>query len=413
MPMKVNGIVAEYNPFHNGHKYHIEKSKELTGADYTVVVMSGNFVQRGTPALTDKFSRTNMALLNGADLVLELPSIYACASAEYFATASVSLLTKLGVISHLSFGSESGDIKPFQRAAEILYNEPEAFSDTLRYYLRRGMTYPTARLEALIQYDHSFASCSHLFHHPNNILGIEYIKALLRLGDDITPVTILRSGSSYHDPNPGIGYCSALAIRQSIREGKQISDLKDYIPASTMDILSEIKSKQGIVSADDLSTLLYYKLQMEPGHNYSRYMDVSADLSDRIHNRLSEFTTFKAFCDALKTKELTHTRISRSLLHILLNITSEDLMVGRELGYTPYARVLGFKREAAPLLHAIKQNCCVPFITKLADAHRLLEESALSMLKQDIQISQFYYGMIASRTQSPVLNEITVSPVIL
>ena len=385
--MKVNGIVAEYNPFHNGHKYHLEQSKALTGADYTVVVLSGNFVQRGVPALLDKFKRTEMALLNGADLVLEIPAIFACSSAEYFASAAVSLLDKLGVVTNLCFGSEYGDIRPLQKAAKILQVESADFSSTLQYYLRRGMTYPTARAEALIQYDPGFAAYSNLFNHPNNILGIEYIKALLTFESSIEPITILRSGSAYNDPKPDTGYCSALAIRQSLIEGKSVSDLRDYLPKATATILEQAQKDENTILLDDLS--------------------------DRIQNKLPQFTTYSAFCELLKTKELTYTRISRCLLHILLNITTEDILVGKELGYTPYARVLGFRKDATPLMHAIKRNSSIPLITKLADAYKLLGEEAMLMLNQDIQISQFYNGMASVRNQLPPKNEYTIPIVIV
>lgn len=411
--MKVNGIVAEYNPFHNGHKYHLEQSKALTGADYTVVVLSGNFVQRGVPALLDKFKRTEMALLNGADLVLEIPAIFACSSAEYFASAAVSLLDKLGVVTNLCFGSEYGDIRPLQKAAKILQLESADFSSTLQYYLRRGMTYPTARAEALIQYDPGFAAYSNLFNHPNNILGIEYIKALLTFESSIEPITILRSGSAYNDPKPDTGYCSALAIRQSLIEGKSVSDLRDYLPKATATILEQAQKDENTILLDDLSSLLYYKLQIEKSQKYSQYMDVSNDLSDRIQNKLPQFTTYSAFCELLKTKELTYTRISRCLLHILLNITTEDILVGKELGYTPYARVLGFRKDATPLMHAIKRNSSIPLITKLADAYKLLGEEAMLMLNQDIQISQFYNGMASVRNQLPPKNEYTIPIVIV
>lgn len=411
--MKVNGIIAEYNPFHNGHRYHIEKSKELTGADYTVVVMSGNFVQRGAPALVEKYSRARMALENGADLVIELPSIYACASAEYFATAAVSLLTGLGPVTHLCFGSEYGEIGPFRRAAEVFLQEPEGYVNCIKYHLRRGMTYPCARLEALIQYDPSFASLSNLFRHPNNVLGIEYIKALMKLESSISPVTILRSGSAYNDPNPGVGYCSALAIREALVDGFMVSSLGVYMPENVIKVLQEIKQGEDFVTLDRLSSQLYYKLQLEPERDFTRYQDVSQELSDRILNKLPQFTTYSKFCDLLKTKDMTYTRISRCLLHILLQITSKDLQTGMELGYAPYARVLGFRQEATPLLHSIKEQGSIPLITKLADAHKLLPEGPLAMLKQDIRISQFYYGMLANPRREAPVNEYTLSPIIL
>ena len=193
--MKVNGIVAEYNPFHNGHKYLLTESARKTGADYTVVVMSGDFVQRGAPAITDKFSRAQMALACGADLVLELPALYAAASAEFFAEGAVALFNGLNVVTDLCFGSECGDVSILRQIAEILAEEPEAYSLSLKQYLRQGLSYPNARNEALIQNYPFLGHHKNVFSSPNNILGIEYIKAILRSGSSLHPVTVLRTGA--------------------------------------------------------------------------------------------------------------------------------------------------------------------------------------------------------------------------
>ena len=201
--MKVNGIVAEYNPFHNGHAYQMKHAKEATGADYTIIVMSGNFMQRGAPALLDKFTRAKMALECGADLVLELPTCYAASSAEFFAKGSVALFDKLGVTTNLCFGSECGNIDTLSRIAEIFYTEPEPYVESLRCNLKKGMSFPIARTWALLQYAPSLSDDKDVLSSPNNILGIEYLKALMSRNSKIVPFTTTRVGADYHDKRLG------------------------------------------------------------------------------------------------------------------------------------------------------------------------------------------------------------------
>lgn len=411
--MKVNGIIAEYNPFHNGHKYQLEKSAQLTGADYTIVVMSGNFVQRGVPALLAKHVRAEMALRCGADLVLELPAVYASSSAEYFASGAVSLLNHLNTVTHLCFGSECGDISLLQQIATVLSNEPEEFSTFLKDYIRMGYSYPNARAAALMQYAPNLANSIEIFRSPNNILGVEYIKALLRQNSKIVPMTVKRLGADYHDPLPGTEYCSALAIRQSLGTRNDTSCIQAYIPEEVNHLLSQSLSSERLVTSDDFSSVLYYKLLSEKEYGFEKYLDVSSALSDRIINHLNAFSGFDSFCDLLKTKEMTYTRISRCLLHILLNITKEDMAYCTELGYTPYARVLGFRKTAAPLLSTIKEKSDIPLITKLADAEKILDADSYIMLKQDIQISQLYHGVMAGLAGTKPLNEYTIPLVIV
>lgn len=395
--MKVNGIIAEYNPFHNGHKYQLEESKRATGADYTLVVLSGNFVQRGGPALLSKHQRAEMALRNGADLVLELPAVYACSSAEYFANSAVSLMNQLGVVDHLCFGSESGDLELLRSAAEILYKEPESFSADLKYRLRQGLTYPAARTEALIQYNPLFAKNTKIFSTSNNILGIEYIKALLKNNSSIEPFTLSRLGSDYNDPNPEGDYCSAFAIRQTLLSSRDsLENLCTFMPEASYKILADSLHSQPMLDTNSLSMLLYYKLLAERDKGFTQYADISEALSDRIVNRLGDYRDFDSFCNLLKTKELTYARISRCLLHIVLNITKEDILFGAELNYAPYARVLGFRKEASPLLKTIKANSSIPLLTKLANAHKTLDANAYCFFTKDTQISQLYYGLQAN-----------------
>ncbi|MBR1861450.1 MAG: nucleotidyltransferase [Lachnospiraceae bacterium] len=410
--MTVNGIIAEYNPFHNGHVFHIEKSKALTGADATVVVMSGNFVQRGAPAVVDKFVRTKMALENGADLVLELPSCYSTASAEYFANAGVALLDKLGIIDYLSFGSESGDIKILEHIAGILLEEPKEFSEYMQRYLREGYTYPLARNNALIQYETSLFDVSRVLESPNNILGIEYIKAIKRRSSSIRAITISRNGSNYHDRYTADSSlkASAQAIREAIPAG---GDFSPVMPESAYTDLFDEITNGSIMDVDDFSSMLYYKLLSEKNIGYTSYFDVSQALSDRIVNALPSFTSFKNFIEEVKSRDRTYTRISRCLLHILLDITERDMESYKLIDYIPYARVLGFKRGSEELLSEIKCHSSIPLITKIADASGILYSEPWKMFRNEIRAGEIYYAARAVKTMTPAKNEFSTPLVIL
>lgn len=392
--MKTVGIIAEYNPFHNGHAYHINKAKELTGADYCIVVMSGDFVQRGAPAMMDKHLRARIALMNGADLVLELPAYYALGSAEYFAGGAVTLLDKLGVTDSLCFGSECGDVKLLMTFADLLLHEDKVFKQTLDRGLRRGHSYPQARNAAIE------ASAPHLTAHtgilatPNNILGIEYCKALLKRNSPIQPQTIRRTGASYHDKSLQANCCSALALREALKYSDSPDSILNQVPASTRALMEEQYLKTYPVFADDLSLLMHYRLLSEPSGEFTRYPDIDRELSDRIINLLPQYQDFPSFCDLLKTKNRTYTRISRSLLHILLQICREDVTHYLSEDQIFYARMLGFQESAGPLLSAIKQKASVPLLSKLADAEKLLTPTGMSMLEKDIYASHVYQGIV-------------------
>lgn len=401
----VNGVVAEYNPFHSGHSYQLQDAKRQSGADYTVIVMSGSFVQRGAPALLDKYSRAEMALKNGADLVLELPTLYSVSSAEYFATGAVTLLDKLGVVNNLCFGSECGDIHKLQPLADILLDEPAEFSALLKKYLKQGYTYPAARTAALIQYRPDLCDARDLLASANNILGIEYLKAIRRRDSKLIPITTARTSSVYHDRMLGTHQSSALALRQAIYDNQDIQILTGQMPASAFAILSAALASGELLHLNDLSAALYYKLVMEADNGYERYLDVSKELAERIRRHLYDFTDYRAFCDLLKTKDMTYTRVSRALLHILLDITDDDLRLYKEADYINYARVLGFNTEAEELLTAIKKHSSIPLVTKLADAEQILDETGLAILKKELRMNAVYESTVAIKSGRPMINE--------
>lgn len=391
--MKTVGIIAEYNPFHNGHLYQLKKAKEITGADFAVVVMSGDFTQRGTPAVFDKYTRCRLSLLAGADLCIELPVVFATASAELFAKGAVSLLSALGVDA-LCFGSECGEIAPLQKIASLLFAEPPAYKEALNKALKEGLSFPSARAAAVRKCAHAGslsgmdAAASDILASPNNILGIEYLKALLALEKNghhtPVPYTIKREGDGYlsHTLSEE-SFCSAMALRKGIAE--ENPDLLRYVPESIRQEFADTCQKKSALCADDFSGMLFYKLLSEKDAGYDAYLDVSSDLSDKIRKNLASFTTFSAFCEgSLKSKDITLTRVYRSLLHILLSIKKEDLPAA-----APYARILGFREASFEVFGCLsKEN--IPLLSRLKDASSLLSPEALSCLSKDIFAAHLY-----------------------
>lgn len=428
--MKSIAIIAEYNPFHNGHLYQIMKSKELTGADHVVVLMSGDFMQRGTPAVLDKYARTKMALSHGADVVLELPCVYATASAEGFAFGAVSILNRLGIIDYLCFGSECGDLAVLDAFADILNTEPAFYRSRLQQYIKEGNTFPQARAAALLDYlsapDQNAMDCfleklsssmtldaiSDILSSPNNILGIEYLKALKKSNSTIQPVTIRREGAGYHDTVTDAPICSATAIRSELNTlSSDMWTLLANLPAMTNQLLTEQYGKTCPVTADDFSSLLYYKLTGSKDH-LTRYADVNADLANRITNLMRPGITFDAFCEELKTKQMTLTRISRALLHILLDIRLAEYKKDLK-DEICYARILGFKKTSSHLLRAISAYDRIPVIVKVADAVKLLNEREYQMFCHDIDASHLYHQIVYHQYHTLLPTEYQAGPVIL
>lgn len=428
--MKITSIISEYNPFHEGHKYHMEKTKKITDSNYTIVLMSGDFTQRGTPAILNKYARTRQALNEGADLVLELPVCFATASAEGFAFGAVSILDKLGVVDSLVFGSESGDIEKIRKTADFLSQETSDYKDRLQTLLKQGMNYPKARACALNEFLPTISQ--DFLNSPNNILGIEYCRALKYFHSSITPVTLLRKDNHYHETDLSQSgmLSSATAIRNLLTQRElsffpkttaEMAEKKDdifrilasHMPSGSLAVLKENWGRQAPVVTNDFSLLLKYRLLLEHSFSLTDYLDVSSDLADRIYKSLNAYETFDSFCDLLKTKELTHTRISRSLMHILLDIRKEDFSDIRNAGYGQYARILGFRKDALPLLHEIKSSSSIPFISKLADSVRELDGISLSMLQKDIQAAHIYESVAADKFRTSFQNEFSQKLVII
>lgn len=388
--MKIVGLIAEYNPFHNGHQYHIEKAKEITGADAVIVVMSGNFVQRGTPAIMPKHLRAEMALSTGASLVLELPVCYATGTAEQFAYGAVSILNNLGCVDAICFGSECGDITILNELAKVLCNEPEEYKNSLQKHLRNGLSFPVARQKA-IEEVYPSQGFSDILEQPNNILGIEYLKALYRLNSKIKPYTIQRISSQYHDVELQKEFSSATALRQTISNG-DFTNLVGQVPSDCMTLLEARYQTRYPIFTNDFSLLLKYRLLNETKLTLTQYADVSEELANRIYNQRNEYIDFEQFCELLKTKEVTYSRISRALIHILLGVKKTDYM------NINYARVLGFRKDDADVLTEIKNKATIPLVTKITQ-----QKDAL--LDIDIFVSNLYESVVTDKFKTSFINE--------
>ena len=413
--MKVVGIVAEYNPFHNGHQYQLNKVKEETGADYIIIAMSGNYLQRGVPALCDKFIRTEMALKCGADLVLEIPTIWATASAEYYAHAGVSLLAATGVVTHIAFGAETDDLDSLLEVSSILKNEPDVYRAVLANSIRSGNSFPVARKNALITSLPNFSEekLDELLNTPNNILALEYLKAM---PDSIQPMLIKREGAGYHDTEMNTDLPSASAIRRSIFDTDadlNFEELEKAMPQESYALLKKAYEYNQLITTNDFSDSLGYRLLSQNHTSFATYADCTQDFSNKIKNHLKDFVFFEDFVDALKTKDMTYTRISRCLLHILLDIKQSDYTIGRAIGYASYLRILGFRRASSTLLSKMKRSTDTPIISKVADAEILLDYETNKFFDKDIFASNLYYQHVARKSGAKPKNEFTSQIVIL
>ena len=413
--MKIVGLITEYNPFHAGHLYHMQQARKLTGADYCVVLMSGSFVQRGEPAIFDKYLRTKTALLAGADLVLEIPAAFSTASAHEFAAYGVALLSAIGVDA-VVFGSECGQIEILKQAAYALNHESAEFQERLRKGLKAGLTYPQARAKALGEtqaggtrvenvedfHANTDVSNSHIWssilNSPNNILGIEYLRAAEDLHSPMEFYTISRKGSGYHeDTLADANFPSASAIRGIIRNSlSKDKDLLDILASHLPAVTHPAYTGAVPVFVDDFSELLNAAvLQMQATFSIA---DLSPELAARLAKPPYFPLSFEERIQALKTRQLTYTRVSRALLHLVLGMREEDISRWKDEGYALYARILGFRRQSSPLLSCLHKKSSIPLITKMADAAQNLSPSALALLEQEVYASHLYQTVRMKRS---------------
>lgn len=386
----VLGIVGEYNPFHNGHKYHLEKSKQLIDADYTIAIISGNFVQRGNVSIVDKWTKAQMALCNGVDLVIELPTIYSISSAENFAYGAVKILDSLNIVDYISFGSEFGDLSVLDKFADIFYYQPSEYVSLLNHELAKGLAFPKARENAVLMYLNDIRKYSNILSNPNNILAIEYLKALKRTKSFIKPITIKRENVGYNDLGVSNSFASATSIRDMIINNS-FTRLPYVMPSQTYKILYHSFQKGHYVK--DLSKFekeIIYTLRKMSLAEIANLPDVCEGLEHAIKNAANSCNTLAEFMNIIQTKRYTSTRIQRILLYALLGITKSDMKMSYKT--SPYIRVLGFNQKGRDLLSVIslskKNTEVITSVKKFLDSNP--NKNLKHLLSIDITATNIY-----------------------
>ncbi len=415
--MKTLGIITEYNPFHNGHLYHLFKAKEITRADYVIAVMSGNFLQRGEPAIINKWTRTNMALNAGVDLIIELPFVFSTQDANGFAFGAVKLLDSFQIIDYLCFGCETDDFDTLYPISNFLHNEPQKYKELIKDISKNGNEFPKARAQALCEYHRIFridglkkvspSELSILLKHPNNILALEYIKHLLNLKSKIKPIAIKRMGASYHQKNIKGKISSATSIRNEIlnilsppkTDLFMLNDkIKSTIPPSGFYVLEkELKEGRGPITLDSYRQYILATLRRMSVEDISRIQGVIEGLENRIKKASLRSCTVEQLINSIKTRRYTRTKIQRIILHLMISLSKEDVTIFNKCGPL-YARVLGFSKKGKTLLRTIKKNSSVPLISKLSNYLRQtiseennnIQNRLIKMLNYDILATDIY-----------------------
>ena len=387
---KVLGIVGEYNPFHNGHLYHLTESKKMTSSNYTVAVISGNFTQRGSTAIIDKWSRAEMAIKNGIDLVVELPVLYATSSAENFADGAIKILDSLKVVDYISFGAETSDIDILNNFADILYKEPLKYRSFLTHELKKGLSFPKARENALLMYLNGNRKYINVLSSPNNVLGIEYIKALKKHKSNIKPVSIARFETGYNDVTYSSNIASATAIRNIVKNGG-FDALRKLLPNSSYSILID-NIKQGHI-VPDLSVFekqIIYNLRSMYPEEIAELAEVSEGLEHSLINAADSCNTLADLLSKIKSKRYTSTRLQRILLYSLLNITTKDIELSKKA--MPYIRVLGLNNRGKFLISEIaKANPKLEIVTSVKKfVDKTTNKNFINMIEKDIWATDVY-----------------------
>lgn len=412
--MRITGIIAEYNPFHNGHKYLLETARHQTNADYIIVIMNGNFMQRGIPAYWNKYQRAAMAVEQGADAVFELPVLYGTASAEYFAYGGVQLLNQLSGIQSLCFGCETERLSLLEEAARILLTEPPEYKQQLSTALTNGDSFPKARATA-ISHILTKAGCNkeeldQLLTLPNTILALEYLKALRRTKSHIQPVPCLRTDQGYHTESMQAFYSSATAIRKEYEAYGCTDKVSQTVPDTVFTELKEAYGTRSPIHMEDFYPYLQYCL-WNPTIQLTDYLDVSEDLANRIRTVYKPEYNYQQLVEAIVSKQYTYTRIYRCLLHIMLNIRKDSMEKQLASGSMHYARLLALRKESSMLLRSLNETSTIPIINRLTDGIRLLEAkgdiNGINLLEQDIASAHLYEQTIARNYHTPAVNEYT------
>lgn len=389
--MKIVGIIAEYNPMHNGHLYHINKAKEITNSDYCIVVMSGSFTQAGNIAIYDKFSRAKIAVKNGADLVIELPTIYATSSAEHFAFGGINLLNKLNIVDSICFGSECDNINLLNAVSDIFIQKDSQIWKKINENLKNGISFADARAKALKKYLSEEQIC--ILSQPNNILGLEYLKNLKLLNSKIEPYTVKRESSDFNEillNDNDNNFTSATSIRKCIKENK-IEILKKYVPTETYNLITTKKT----CFNDDLYNVLKYKIISSNVTDLQNIAEVTEGLEYKIIKEINNSSNYEEFTKNIKSKRYQLSKIKRMLINILLNITKDDFEYAKE-NKIAYAHILSCSDKGKGLLSKISQNSDIDLITSL-------NEKVLSNVSKNTR-KYLNYDILASNIHSVITN---------
>jgi len=404
--MKIVGLITEYNPFHSGHRYHIKKAKELTNADYVIVITSGNYVQRGSVSFLDKYTKTQIAINNGADLVIELPYCYSVSSAEYFSYAAVSILDKLNIVDCICFGAENDNLDLLYKAAKVITDSDEEFNLLIKKNVKSGLSFPLARsisLKEILSNKYNIENTSFL-ETPNNILGIEYIKAIIKRNSKIKAVPLKRIIADYHDTDVSKRFYSATAIRKTLNDGNILESLlsidKDY---------GENFFKSYPLTLEDFDSIMGYAILNHISNNsLEDIFGISKDLSNKITNNFKNYKSIEDFIGLIKTKDITYSHIQRALIHILLDIKKCDMTTYLKNDVTDYIRVLGVKKESLILLNRIKNESNLKIITKTSEYKNILADlpkENIHMFEENVRADDLYRMISMNKFKYELKNE--------
>ena len=395
--MKVTGIIAEYDPFHNGHSYHIKKAREMTGADAIVVVMSGHFTQRGMPAFFRRDARVRMAVDGGADLVIELPYIYACNSSHEFARGAAGILNGIGCVDALVFGAETDDMDTLGKAARAAEGTDDRSSAYIKEEMKNGVSYPEALTRSVEKI--YGAQTAAVLREPNNLLGIEYMKALRELGSGIKPFIVGRRSAAHgeslemlHERKQEQRIASGTAVRKAVYAGGARA-AEMLVPDTSFSIISGYERSSGFSFTEyrdkikkNMFELLKYKIITSDESELAEVYGVAEGLENRLKSCISGAEDVDGLIDSVKSKRYTRARISRTLMHLLINLRTTDFETLRE---TYCARVLGFSPTGGKLLRLMSESSAIPVFSNLSRLDKRSPEAA-RVLKYDMRASDVY-----------------------
>jgi predicted nucleotidyltransferase len=414
--MKVLGLITEYNPFHNGHLYHLRESKRISGASHTVAVMSGHFLQRGEPAIADKWTRAAMAVASGVDLVLELPVIYACSSADHFARGSILLLDQLGCVTDICFGSENGRLDHMDRISDVIAEPSPDYIILLKKELSKGLSFAAAQQVAVMQVLEQTSPDDQLksvFGQPNNLLGIAYLTHLKNINSRMTAHTIQRVGAGYHDEKLHQKISSATGIRHQIKKSGDMDSVRCNIPDPAYQIMRRgISDNGGPVFISDFEPALMTLLKRAHEQELASLPHVTEGLENRIMRCIGKTGTLDDFFMCVKNKRVPYTRLQRMAMHLLLNIDVSMAYKWYNHLKPPYARILAFNHQGRSLIRHCREYAKIPFISKTAAFHSddpLLNE----MLMLDYRASRVYGTVLKNQRFSQGEPDKLMSPIYL